>query len=403
MTNILLVYETEMPSISISRNFWTTIPTKYNIDVLFIRLVDVKSENLDWCDVIVLLRPNNAYSWRIAKIVRNSGRFVITMCDDDLLHLPKSYPDLPWQRKGLIKALKQSSVFLSCNRYLLEQMGGYTTEKRKVYIDTVVKRDELLKRNYYEEKKNVVSIVYAAGGGQHEAMFEQLVLPALENVARKSSKQLSITFISVHPSCGELDRLMDIKYISGMPLFEYRKFMEKNKFDIGVSPLEENSFTRCKYYNKYLEYTLSGIVGIYSKVEPYTYVVQDGINGFLSENNDKAWEEKLTEAIENVELRYECAKNAQNHVREKFDEETIINKLFSDIPEFQSSNLTKKKCKLFCCWRLYYRLLRFIEYLYKFIFYLKADGIGTVYTKILNRLRILKKCIDVKFGKKGYK
>lgn len=392
MTNILFVYETEMPTVSIERDYWMNLSSEYGITSKFVRLVDVKRVELKWCDILMLIRPNNSLSWRIAQAVKRTGRFVITICDDDLLHLPKTIPDLPWKKQGLIKALNYSSVIMSKNRYLLNQMIKFTAEKRGVYVDTVVRQQEILERDYDEETDDVVKIVYAAGGGQHESLFEEIVLPALKKVASRVPNSFSITFVSVHPNCSELEKDVHIKYVKGMPLLEYRKFMEESKFDIGVAPLVSNDFTKCKHFNKYLEYSLSGILGIYSNVEPYTYVVQDGLNGLLAENTHTSWEEKLVLAIGDSEYRATMARKAQEHVCETFDEKEILQRLFSDIPELQrDGHIEYDDCGGFCrCrWLTYYRFLRGIEYIYKLFFYLKSEGLRSVIRRSAERIKML--------------
>ena len=385
MSKILFVYETEMPTVSIVKEWWSNISDVYNIHSRFIKLIDVKRNDLNWCNVLILIRPNNSLSWRIALSAKMSGRFVITMCDDDLMHLPETHPDLPWRKNGFIKALNYSSVIMSNSKYLINQMKEYTADNRGVLVDTVVKATELVKR-YYNKTNKVVKIVYAAGAGQHEKDFEEFVLPALENIGLKYPNSFSITFIAVHPNCGNLSKYAQVNYIRGMSLLEYRKYMEKNEFDIGLAPLEGNNFTKCKYYNKYLEYTFTGIAGIYSNEEPYTFVVHDGINGWLCDNNIKAWEDKLILAIQNPMLRITCAQNAQEHVCNTFTEHNIMERLLSDIPELYSNDGNVSNCKGFYLSRIFYIFLNYIEYIYKTVFYLKKQGIVTVIRKIKFRL-----------------
>lgn len=387
MCKLLFIYESEMPTVSITSKFWTNLDSIYDVTTKFIRIIDVKTSDINWCDILLLIRPNNALSWRIAQKARKSGRMVITMCDDDLLHLPKGHPDLPWQRNGLIKTLCNSNVLLSSSKYLVEQMVNYTIDKRGVYGDTVVKPEELLERNYEEEENEIVRLVYAAGGGQHETLFEQLALPALKEIGKLYAKKVSLTFIDVHPKCYDLDKFIPVKYVKGMPLLQYRKYMEEQKFDIGISPLEDTPFTRCKYFNKYLEYTLSGVAGIYSNVEPYTYVVKDGWNGFLVENTKESWTEQLIRAIEDISLRHSCAKNAQLHVVENFNEKAIMQRYFDEIPELKNGIPNKVQCRGFVFWNFYYRVLRGLEFGYKFFFYLRTEGFSSVIRKTTARFK----------------
>lgn len=386
MVKILFLYEIEIPTVSIARNHWLNLSDKYNIICRFVSLIDVKKGDLNWCDILILIRPNNSFSWRIARRAREAGRFVITMCDDDLLHLPASHPNLLWQRKGVIRALNNSSVILSSSRYLIVQMMDYTADKRGAYIDTIVKPGEVMKRHHEEENK-CVEIVYAAGGGQHEKNFEQFVLPALKKIAARIPNSFSLTFVSVHPNCKGLEKKVQVNYVKGMSLIEYRKFMEKRKFDIGIAPLEDNNFTKCKYFNKYLEYTISGVVGIYSNIEPYIYVVQDRVNGLLAENNEKSWEDKLAIAIQDSALRRSCVQHAQEHVLNTFNEQSIMENLFTDIPELFSITEKYDDCRGFRGCYIQYRVLRCIEYIYKIGFYMKREGLRSVIRKFILRLK----------------
>lgn len=387
MTKLMFLYETEMPTVSITRTVWMNLSDNFNIEPKFVRLIEAKKDDLDWCDILILIRPNNTLSWRIAKRVRESGRFVITMCDDDLLHLPKTLPNLFWQRNGLIRALKYSSVILSSSQYLVNLMIGMTADHRGARIDTIVKDEELIERHYENENSNCTKIVYAAGGGQHEELFEKYVLRALMEIAADRPHSFSLTFVSVHPDCGELENYVSIDYVEGMPLLKYRQYMENSKFDIGVSPLEDNDFTRCKYYNKYLEYTLSGILGIYSNVEPYTYVIEDSYNGFLANNSVDSWKEKLETAILNSQQRINCAQNAQKNVRDQFNEKTIMHQLLNDIPELKGTIKDHSECKSFSIFRLEYSFLRVIEYFYKTVFYLRLQGLEAVRRKTISRMK----------------
>ena len=192
----------------------------------------------------MMIRPNNVYAWRIAELSKKAGCFIITICDDDLLHLPKTHPNLYWQRRGLIKALNHSNVFMTSSPYLLEQMTNYTIDHRGVCTHTVVKSEELLCRDYTAEKKDKVRLVYAAGGGQHEGLFDEIVLPALRKIAARYFGKISITFISVHPNCEGLEDSIPITYVKGMPLLEYRKYMEEQK----IASTLKNRKTEKKYF-----------------------------------------------------------------------------------------------------------------------------------------------------------
>ena len=82
-----------------------------------------------------------------------------------------------------------------------------------------------------------------------------------------------------------------------------------------------------------MEYTTQGIVGVYSNTEPYTYVVKNGINGILAENNPESWYEALSCLIEDQVLRTTCLANAIQDIRENHSEQACIDKICRGIPE----------------------------------------------------------------------
>ena len=73
-------------------------------------------------------------------------------------------------------------------------------------------------------------------------------------------------------------------------------------FDIGITPLPDNEWTRGKCGFKTLQYMSMAIPVVSSPVGVNTEIILDGINGFLARNEEE-WIEKLTLLIENPELR----------------------------------------------------------------------------------------------------
>ena len=73
-------------------------------------------------------------------------------------------------------------------------------------------------------------------------------------------------------------------------------------FDIGVAPLVDTRFNRCKSDLKFLEYSMAGVPGVYSRVAPYEESVEHGVTGFLAKNN-KGWLKHLRSLIVDSERR----------------------------------------------------------------------------------------------------
>ena len=118
-----------------------------------------------------------------------------------------------------------------------------------------------------------------------------------------------------------------------MPLEEYNMYMREHHFDIGFAPLEDVWFCNRKYYNKYLEYAKVGICGIYSNCLPYTYIIKDGINGFLVDPDPAQWELAICKCIDDAKVRDMIVETSQNQLRNEFSPNDIDDSTIENIPE----------------------------------------------------------------------
>ncbi|MFC1675991.1 glycosyltransferase [Planctomycetota bacterium] len=87
--------------------------------------------------------------------------------------------------------------------------------------------------------------------------------------------------------------------------------------DIGLAPLTDNRFTKGKCGFKALQYAAAGLAAVVSPVGINAEYVVDSVTGFHAGNIEQ-WVEKISELIENVELRERMAGEAARRV-ERFD------------------------------------------------------------------------------------
>lgn len=79
--------------------------------------------------------------------------------------------------------------------------------------------------------------------------------------------------------------------------------------DVGLIPLAESEFNRCKSALKWMEMTALGVPTICSYVSPYKEIAKE-LNGVFVENEPDAWIEGLQLLIEGEEMRRGLAANA---------------------------------------------------------------------------------------------
>lgn len=369
MSKLLFIYERDMPTISITRDIFSHLHNHDEIKSSFKYLKDVRPSDIDAHDVVIFMRPNNNYAWKIAEVARKAGHITVTFCDDDLLNLPASSPTMPWRKKGLLRVLKYSDVIWSSSRYISNKYRDLTAGKRTAITDTIIRPEEL--NGVKAACNDKARIVYAAAPS-HAALFEKYIAPIIPELT--SEFDVSFTFVGVHPNVPGLE----CEYVSSMPLLEYRKYMRESGFDIGLAPLHNDEFSKCKYFNKFIEYTTQGIMGVYSRTEPYTYVVRDGINGFLAADDPQDWLRVLREAIQDKEKRKQCVENAVEYLRTEHSEDACIERIRQGLPEILEASVNYQKCGSFGLQKIIYYLTRPLDWMYLTGFYLKHTGIKAV-------------------------
>ena len=93
-------------------------------------------------------------------------------------------------------------------------------------------------------------------------------------------------------------------------------FTSRIRWDIGISPLRENLFNKCKSDIKFLDYSAIGAAGIYSQGPAYESGVQHALTGLLVENSVGAWEGALEMLLTDDGLRMQIAGNAARNLCE---------------------------------------------------------------------------------------
>lgn len=74
-------------------------------------------------------------------------------------------------------------------------------------------------------------------------------------------------------------------YTPAGTLDDYLCFVQK--LDIGIAPLQDNPYNRCRSDIKFLEYASRGVVSVLSSLPPYEESVRHGENGFLYESSEQ--------------------------------------------------------------------------------------------------------------------
>ena len=105
--------------------------------------------------------------------------------------------------------------------------------------------------------------------------------------------------------------------LTSIPWSSETEVSEMQEFDIGIMPLPNNEWTKGKCGLKGLTYMSLEITTVMSAVGVNNEIIQNGINGFLCED-DEEWLDTLTILIQNKSKRESVQKKGRTTVIDKF-------------------------------------------------------------------------------------
>ena len=369
-TNILIEFDNFTETVNGMMQFANTIKDKYPIKVRCVNSCKVSIKLIEWSDVVLSIRSTNQITARISQICKKYNRFFIYQLDDNLF-LHKNDELFKKIRINYLKqTIENADLFLSSN----PNLNTYVSEKCNIHrfarMDTAANEEEIHKWRISGNNKIKIVFYSNAGDGQ---WFRDILMPILPKLTKMTNKKIEIQLLGIN----EMDCLGEckIKYVPHMSLKEFKTYLWKQNFDIGVAPLPDNDeFCKCKYFNKFMEFTMAGIPGVYSNCIPYTTVVENGKNGFLC-NSKEEWLSALYKLIEDYNLRQKIVGNAQELLRTTFSYANIEKRIIEDIPELITFKATEKVrgCLLPVKWN--YIILLFMDKVNASYRYLRNGGI----------------------------
>ncbi len=366
MTNILIIYEVEEPCNIETRRVFKMLEAKNLLQCKGVFATHVDKSDLVWADVLVFVRSTSSIERDLVSLAKEMGKFVILSLDDDFLGLDSSYgADGSGYRRERHDCLKSILYNVDCllavNKLLAQKYIKYCISNRYVLTNTMVERSEFYQPQMCGISKEKIKLAIYVNDGTQE-IFNQILRPAFQLLKEYYHGRVAIYLMALHPDMSEFEHDFDIHYIPHMPYAEFKHYMGTEDFDIGLAPLDNEGFSKYKYFNKYIEYTLAGIPAIYSDCPLYRLVIRDGYNGIFTDNSPEGWFREISRMIEEDDLRKDIIKNAQVHLYDNFESDVVLERLVQNIPEligFKSPEASVGMLLLkLCSIKLNYRLFR---------------------------------------------
>lgn len=208
--------------------------------------------------------------------------------------------------KNLIKIAHLNTVG---NEYLANYTRQFNDSVK--IIPTTIDTNEYQLKSY---SSNTDKVVIGWSGSVTTIQHFNFAIPALKRIKEKYGESVEIKVI------GDGSYKNEALNIQGLPWIKATELKDLSHFDLGIMPLPDDEWAKGKCGLKALQYMALGIPSIISPVGVNSEIIQDGKNGFLA-NTEEEWVEKISQLVENPELRRELGVKGRQTVVEKYSVE----------------------------------------------------------------------------------
>ena len=283
-------------------------------------------------DVVVMCHTIDPQHAQILDWIREMGRPLVYEIDDNLLNIPAEIPGLdylrePARRAALIACLRQADVVRAYSLALQQVLSEYNPNVELVSgpldwslmpFDSTDSASRGRSRSGSSTPLGTppVKIVYATS--RMEDRIGQMLIEPLRQVLDAHPHAELTVWGPRHAALAQHPQVRSLPLIRDYDTFFARFAAEQ--FDIGLAPLPDDEFHRCKSNNKFREYAACGMAGVYSDMPVYNTFVTHGETGLLAANAPSAWVEAIGRLLDEPGLRQAIGRRARSYATEYFNE-----------------------------------------------------------------------------------
>ncbi|HEX4174022.1 MAG TPA: glycosyltransferase, partial [Acetobacteraceae bacterium] len=247
---------------------------------------------------------------------RRHGIALLYDLDDDLRQIPRDHPDaaLLRPRRRLVSRLVRDAYAVWVSTPALADALCGVRDDLRVVENGIDERLWLAAPSPIPPREGPVRVLFM-GTMTHDADFA-IVEDALARLKAVFGEFVSIDVLGISgkPTLPEwVNRIsMPIHAASGYPGFVH--WITQQHWDVGIAPLADTAFNRCKSALKTLDYAAMGLPILASDLPLYRGSPADGPAGWLVPDNTDAWFVALTRLVRDGTLRRQLASRARDAV-----------------------------------------------------------------------------------------
>ncbi len=247
------------------------------------------------------------------KLFKKSGaKFIFDF--DDTIWLSDGSPvnsSLSWLKNPgkTSKIIELSDLVFAGNDYLAHYAEQFN--KNVAVIPTTIDTSEYQKKD--TPRCDTVTIGWS--GSFSTVKYFKLAEPVLLKIKEKYGNRVEFSLI------GDANYTNSKLALSGTKWCKETEVADLSRFDIGIMPLPDDKWSQGKCGLKGLQYMALEIPTIMSPVGVNSEIINDGVNGFLADDEEE-WFEKLSRLIESKELRETLGQEGRKTVVDKYSVES---------------------------------------------------------------------------------
>ena len=272
-------------------------------------------------DVIVIQRVN-PYSTKILKKAKKHNIKVIYETDDDFLDINPSNPSYTYISEhfdNIQKLVKNADQIIVSTNELKKRLNKLNINNVEIVKNYLV-NDSLPIRPFEFRGNDIIKIGYF-GTLTHQGDLDLVhnVILRLKDIFSKKGVQVIFEIAGVAMiKDSDWINVVKLPYYPMSANTFYNWLSKNSEWDIGIIPLLNTEFNKCKSELKYIEFSALGIPVVASDISVYSETIQNGVNGYLASNEDE-WVDKLSILIEDPILRNGMVNNARDDILENYN------------------------------------------------------------------------------------
>jgi len=287
----------------------------------------INEEEAMWADINIIQSCTDKDGIALLyRLQQEYGKKLVVECDDwvDLNE------DSPFKkehekydaRRTITRTMEVADMVTTTTKYL--------ADKLKQYNDNVVVLPNYIDLNEWKlplPKEDDKQIRIGWTGSITHVEDMKMVVEPLRRIC-KEFKNVQLVMLG-DPRVTELFKGMPVEGQNGVPAEVWPTKLRSLRLDIGLAPLQDNVFNRCKSNIKWIEYSIMGIPGVYAPIvytdETNHSVHFDGTYGMVAENAEQ-WYRCIKNYIICENLRRDIASRARGCIISGYTLKTNIKK-----------------------------------------------------------------------------